>query len=80
MTSAPAMNAAATGTGANSRALIAPPKASPSTAAGRNAISEIQHEALRAALARQPARDGEKPGAIFPADGDDGAGLDDDLE
>ena len=38
MTSAPAMNAAATGTGANSRALIAPPKASPSTAAGRKAI------------------------------------------
>ena len=52
ITSAPTMKAMATGTGRKSDALMALPSRSPSTAAGRKAIGEVEHEALRAGLVR----------------------------
>ena len=52
----------------------------PQHCGGQERDQEVQREALRAAIARQPASDGEKSGPVFPADGDDGAGLDDNLE
>src|SRR5689334_2537793 len=74
MTSAPAMNAPATGTGANRRALIAPAKASPSSAAGRKAIRRFSTKRCAArsrgsprATAKSLARYSQQTATMAPA-------------
>jgi len=74
MTIAPTMNAAATGAGANSFALIALPKASPRIAAGRNATKRLRtnrcaprSRKMPAATAKSFARYSQQTASIAPA-------------
>ena len=80
MTSAPATNASATGIGANSTALIALPNSRPSTAAGTNAIATLTAKRCATGCREEPGEHARETRAELPADGEDRAGLDDDLE
>jgi hypothetical protein len=73
------MKAVATGIGANRWALMALPKASPSTASGRKAMNRLRTRRLASRSRPRPAKVREAL-AVFPHHGEDGAGLDDDLE
>jgi len=56
------------------------PRQQPEDRGGHEGEQQIDDEALRVARARQSRGDFPEPCAIFPADGEDGARLDDDLE
>ena len=70
----------ATAIGLNRCALIAFAERRPGTASGRKATNRLSTEALRGTLARETAHHTGDLRPVFPADGEDGAGLDDDLE
>jgi hypothetical protein len=72
------MKAVATGIGANRWALMALPKARPSTASGRKAMNRLSTRRLASGSRPRPAK--VRTLAVFPHHGEDGAGLDDDLE
>ncbi len=47
---------------------------------GQEGDGEVGDEAARIGVAAQAGGDGAEPGPVFPADGENGTGLDDDFE
>ena len=80
MTNAPTMNASATGTGANRWRLDDLREQQAEHRGGQEGEQQVDDEALRVARLGEARGDLAEPRAIFPADGEDGARLDDDLE
>ena len=77
---APTTSAIATLTGLKRKALISRWKARPTSAAGRNATSEVRREPLLHRVARDAGEGAGEARAVFPADGEDRAQLDHDVE